>query len=181
MTQNPEKYTNFAIFLHWLMFIIIFTMFGLGWYMVDLPKGSDERTWFFALHKSIGLTLALLVVIRLGWRIFHKPPPLPGYLVAWKQNLAHFTHNFLYLFMFLQPISGYISSSFSGYKTKFWGIPLPHWGWKDPALNELFTGIHEISAIALMCFIILHVLGVVYHVVNSELAILQRMLPGDKK
>ncbi len=53
--QSQEKYSNFAIFMHWLMVVLIFTMFGLGWYMVDLPKGSPERTWFFTLHKSIGL------------------------------------------------------------------------------------------------------------------------------
>ena len=55
MTTNQEKYSTTAILLHWVMAILLFTLFGLGWYMVDLPKGSDERSWFFALHKSIGL------------------------------------------------------------------------------------------------------------------------------
>jgi len=55
VNQNPEKYSNFAIFIHWLMVILLFVMIGLGWYMVDLPEGSPERTWGFALHKSIGL------------------------------------------------------------------------------------------------------------------------------
>ena len=55
MTTNQEKYSTTAIILHWVMAILLFTLFGLGRYMVDLPKCSDERSWFFALHKSIGL------------------------------------------------------------------------------------------------------------------------------
>lgn len=182
MNQYPEKYDNFAIFIHWLMVIMIFIMFGLGWYMVGLPKGSDERSWFFALHKSIGLTLALLVIIRTIWRFSHKPPELPSTIESWKRKTAHITHNFLYLLMFLQPVSGYISSSFSGYKTRFWGYPLPHWGWKSPELNELFTEIHEISSMLLLGFIVLHIVGAVSHMAHSEQAIIYRMLPGkDKK
>ena len=163
------------------MVILIFIMFGLGWYMVDLPKGSDERSWFFALHKSIGLTLALLVVFRTAWRLSHKSPDLPATIEVWKQKIAYVTHNLLYLLMFLQPVSGYISSSFSGYKTRFWGYPLPHWGWKDQALNELFTEIHEISSILLLVLIILHILGAVSHIAHSEQAIIYRMLPGKGK
>jgi cytochrome b561 len=177
----PEKYSNFAIFIHWLMVILIFVMFGLGWYMVDLPKGSDERSWFFALHKSIGLTLAILVIIRLVWCTMHKPPALPDNIEQWKQKLANLTHNILYLLMFLQPVSGYISSSFSGYKTKFWGYPLPYWGWKDQVLNELFTVIHVASSITLIGFIILHILGAVSHMIGTDQAVMQRMLPGRGK
>lgn len=102
------------------MVLLIFTMFGLGWYMVELPDGSPERAWFFALHKSIGLTIALLALIRLGWRMSHKPPVLPETIAYWQRRLAHLTHHLLYVLMFLHPASGYISSSFSGHKTKFW-------------------------------------------------------------
>lgn len=55
MMTNQERYSATAMFLHWVMAILVITLFCLGWYMVDLPKESDERSWFFALHKSIGL------------------------------------------------------------------------------------------------------------------------------
>ena len=177
MARSTEKYSNLAIFLHWFMALLIFTMFGLGWYMVDLPKGSPERTWFFALHKSIGLTLALSVLIRLGWRMIEKPPVLPDFIPVWKSRLATMTHHLLYFLMFLQPVSGYISSSFSGYKTKFWGFPLPHWGWKDVLLNELFTDIHVGSSIALLFFICLHLAGAIAHMIESQSSIIKRMYP----
>ena len=174
---NPAKYTGVAMLLHWLMTLLIFILFGLGWYMTELPKGSPERTWFFALHKSVGLTTALLVVVRVIWRLQHTPPALPEMIAHWKRRMAEATHHLLYLLMFVQPVSGYISSSFSGHSTRFWGIPLPDWGWKDQALNELFTSIHVASSMALLSLIILHILGALHHGMTAEESVLRRMLP----
>jgi len=89
VADRLEKYSNTTIFLHWLMFFLIFLMFVLGWYMVDLPKGSPERTYFFGLHKSIGLTLALLAVLRLVWRFVKKPPELPDIISNRQQQIAN--------------------------------------------------------------------------------------------
>lgn len=178
MTTNQERYSNTAIFLHWLMAILLISLFCLGWYMVDLPKGSEERSWYFALHKSIGLTMAFLALIRLVWRSTHVPPPLPESVSQLKRQLAGLTHWLLYVAMIIQPLSGYISSSFSGYKTKIWGFPLPHWGWKSPELNELFTDIHVASSVALLCLVILHLSGVVIHLYEGDKHLLRRMIPG---
>ena len=172
-----SQYTRVAILLHWLMAALLVALFGLGWYMVDLPKGSDERSWFFALHKSIGLTIALLACIRLCWRFTHSAPALPETVPLWQRRIAGLNHRLLYLMMVVQPVSGYISSSFSGYKTKFWGLALPHWGWKSPELNELFTNIHGISSLVLLFLIVLHLLGASVHLYRGEFSLLSRMLP----
>jgi len=66
MIIDQVRYSATAMFLHWLMAILMITLFGLEWYMVDSPKGSEEESWFFALHKSIGLTMALLAMMRLN-------------------------------------------------------------------------------------------------------------------
>ena len=63
--MDIKRYSTVTIIIHWIMAILLICMFILGIYMVDLPKGSDERSWFFALHKSMGLTLALLALFRL--------------------------------------------------------------------------------------------------------------------
>lgn len=175
--KNPDRYDGVAMLLHWLMFILILILFMLGWYMVDLPKESPERTYFFALHKSIGLTLAVLLFVRIAWRWEHTPPALPESLAAWQRRLAEATHYLLYFFMLLQPVSGYVSSSFSGYPTRLWGVLLPQWGWKSPGLNELFTEVHETSSLALLCLIILHVCGALAHLVGAHENVLTRMLP----
>ncbi len=106
-----------------------------------------------------------------------KPPSLPSYIPVVQRKLANLTHHLLYFVMFLQPVTGYISSSFSGYKTKFWGIPLPHWGWKEPELNDLFTTIHASSSylLILIVLIILHILGVLFHIVKKQNELFRRM------
>ena len=173
--MNIRRYSTIVIIIHWLMAILLICMFALGIYMVDLPKGSDERSWFFALHKSIGLTLALLALIRLSLKFIFKAPPLPDDVTYIQKKLAAVTHNLLYLMMFIQPITGYISSSFSGYKTKFWGVPLPHWGWKSPDLNELFTTVHQISALIFGLLILFHIMGAMYHIHKKQFHLFKRM------
>jgi cytochrome b561 len=170
-----QRYSTPAIIIHWLMAILIIAMIGLGLYMTGLEKGSDERSWFFGLHKSIGLTLALLAIIRLAWKMLSTSPALPDYVAPLQKKMATATHHLLYLMMFIQPVSGYISSSFSGYKTKFWGIPLPHWGSKQPELNELFTEIHEISAFCLIALLVMHFAGVFYHLHKKQTDLFKRM------
>ncbi len=163
--------------LHWLMMLLIFVLLGLGWYMTEFPKGNPDRTRLLALHESVGLTVALLVIVRVIWRLQHTPPALPETIERWKRRLAEATHHLLYLLMFVQPVSGYASSSFSGLRTGFWGIPLPDWGWKNLALNELFTSIHGSSSVALLALIVLHILGALHHGTKAEESVLGRMLP----
>ena len=159
------------------MTVLILVLFLLGWYMVDLPKGGDERTFFFALHKSIGLTVAAFLVLRVGWRL-RKPGPAPAdSLSEWQRRLSILTHRLLYLFMVLQPLSGYISSSFAGYPTRFWGLTLPQWADKNPALNELFTGVHVSCSVALALLIGLHVCGAFAHLWGGHENVLLRMWP----
>ncbi len=174
--SKPNRYTLIAIILHWAIALLILVQFSLGWYMVDLPKGP-ERSYFFALHKSIGLTILLLAVIRLGWRLIHSPPPLPATMPYWQRELAGHTHTMLYVLLFFQPISGYLSSSFSGYKTSFFGIPLPHWGWKEPLLNELFTALHVGGSMTLLLLTITHILGALSHALTPGDRVFRRMLP----
>ena len=178
MTADFKRYTNTAIALHWIMALLLVALFVIGFYMVDLPEKSKERAYFFALHKSIGLTMALLALMRLMWRFTHKPPHLPDLLQTFERRLATATHHLLYLAMFVQPISGYLSSSFSGYKTKLWGVPLPHWGWKSPTLNELFTEIHGISAVILLTLVAVHIVAAIRHIYRGEHVILQRIVPA---
>lgn len=176
MTKKT-RYDNVAVLLHWSIMLLILSLFCIGWYMVDTPDGSLIRTKLFALHKSIGLTTALLIICRITWRITHTPPPLPETVQPWQGKLASLTHFLLYFLMVLQPLSGYLSSSFSGYKTRVWGIPLPNWGWKEPTLNQLFTDIHVISSVTLLCLIILHICGAFSHLFFQHGNVLPRMWP----
>jgi len=145
--------------------------------MVDLPRGSDERSFFFALHKSFGITTAIVVFLRIAWRVSHRAPALPQSLATWQRRAATAVHHLLYFFLILQPVSGYVSSSFSGYKTRLWGVALPHWGWKDQVLNETFTEIHVASSVALLILIGIHLCGALAHLLMPHENVLRRMVP----
>ncbi|MBI1732013.1 MAG: cytochrome b [Gammaproteobacteria bacterium] len=176
--QPPFRYDPLSIALHWAVALLILVLFLLGWYMVDLPKGSAERSYFFSLHKSVGLTVASLVVVRIAWRA-RQPEPVPvAGLAQWQRRLAAMTHRLLYVFMIVQPLTGYLSASFSGYPTGFWGVPLPQWADKDPVVNEIFTGVHVLSSKVLLALIVLHTCGALSHLWSRHENVLRRMLPG---
>lgn len=174
--HNPTRYTLPAIAFHWITALLVVVLFGLGWYMVELPKGP-QRGEMFALHKSLGLTVLWLLGLRLAWRLGHRPPELPATIPAWQRRLASGVHHLLYLLLLLQPVSGYVSSSFSGHDTKYFGIPLPSWGRHDAAVNEFFTEVHEVVSVALLTAIVLHLVGALSHLRPGEENVLRRMWP----
>lgn len=175
-----NKYTLPAVLLHWSIATLIIVLFSLGLYMVELPADvvpSVRKPWF-ELHKSLGIMAFLLLIIRVFWRITHQPPSLPEAISQSKKQFISFMHVLFYISMLLQPISGYLSSSFSGYKTKIFGVQLPHWGWKDESYNEFFTLIHEASAITLFVLILIHLAGIYFHYSKGNgKDIMQRILP----
>lgn len=172
--STQSSYTRTAIFLHWITAILVAALFGIGWYMVELPKGPD-RGATFALHKSIGITVFILTALRFAWRWIHRPPPLPSSIKPWQRLVARATHLTFYVLLTAQPLSGYLSSSFSGYRTSYFGIPLPDWGRSDPALNEFFTEIHVLCSVALLSLIIVHVAGAISHALRDGEGVFRRM------
>ncbi len=172
----PLKYTRTAMLLHWATAGLLIGMFALGWTMVELPKGP-ARGEAFALHKSLGMTVLLLTGWRLAWRVRHTPPLFPATVPVWQATLAHAVHVLFYLLLILQPLTGYLSSSFSGYGTSFFGLPLPRWGDLNPPLNEFLTELHVIGSLALLGLVVTHVAGALSHVLRPGDRLLRRMLP----
>ena len=170
------KYTIVAAALHWLVMLLVCALFGLGWFMTDLPPGHD-RGYYFAIHKSVGITLFLVMILRGVWRLYNPPPALPSYITNWRLLLAKYVHVSFYILLFLQPLAGYLSSSFSGYDTAWFGYSLPIWGWKHIQLNDFFSALHRVLSIVILVFVALHLLGVLYHIRSEGLAFLNRIRP----
>ena len=179
-TLPSSSYPKPAIILHWYTGVFILFLFALGWYMVSIPKGVDPRGALFELHKSLGLIVAVLISLRIYWRITHRPPAYPPTMKAWECQVAKITHILLYIGMILMPISGYLSNSFSGYQTIFFGYPLPEWGWKEPTLYNFFKSAHIQISIGFAILIGLHISAALKHLVIEKDGIMQRML-GEKK
>jgi cytochrome b561 len=170
------RYAGSMIALHWLIAFGIIGLLALGLYMVGLPKGLPVKATLLNLHKSIGLTVFLLVLLRIVARVAFHRPPLPP-MRPWQRAAARTTQGLLYVAMVAMPVSGYLGSSFNRYGTRFWGIPLPKWGWDDAGLRELFFGIHEATAYVLIALIALHVAGALKHQWIDRDNLLARMLP----
>jgi len=194
--NNNTKYTNVAIALHWLIGIAILFMFILGWFMTELPKESAKttsfdifnlglmtwevakeespRAFYFNLHKSIGLTILMLIVLRMYWRFTHRPPAFLNSMKLWEKRLAKATHHSLYLLMFLIPLSGIIMSAGSKYGIKWFGIKVIP-GFDDKAIRELFFEFHEIFGLLLLLLLIFHISGAIKHSIIDKDGTLRRM------
>lgn len=178
VTDGPaaDRYSPIAMLLHWLVAALVLYLFWLGFNMVDLPKGPD-RGAAFGLHKSLGLLVVLLMVARLVWRRRNPPPPLPANVARWQVRLSTGVHHGFYAMLFLHPLFGYLSAEFAGYGTKFFGIKLYNWGWKDQAINELFTECHEATGVVLLLLVLIHLAGAISHAVKRGDRVVRRMLP----
>ena len=109
------------IVLHWLIALGIIAMLGIGLYMVGLPKGLPFKSTVINFHKSLGMTVFLLVLIRIMARMAYGRPPLPP-MRAWQRAAASITQGLLYVGMVAMPLTGYLGSSFNKYGTKFLGF-----------------------------------------------------------
>jgi cytochrome b561 len=168
--SDSARYNRVQIILHWIIAAIVFFMIALGLYMIELPKQSElapgeesVRAFYFLLHKSMGITVAMLILLRIFWRITHKAPPLPDTVPKWQQKAAGAAHLLLYGIMIAMPFSGYMQSMFSKYDTKFWGIVLPRVAEADKAMRETFSQVHEILAFLFIGVIIIHIAAAIKH------------------
>ena len=171
----PARYTAVAVALHWLVAVLLIAQFAWGWAMQQIPKQPPGfRADAFNLHKSVGLVLLALMLVRLGWRLRHPPPPLTG-LPAWQRRLATGTHRLLYLCLVVQPVAGYLGSVFSGYPVKWFGLTLPAWGWHSVALKDAMSTVHLANSFVLLALVLLHVAGAVRHALAGD-GYVRRML-----
>ena len=173
----PGRYTRTAVALHWLIAALFIGQFAWGWLMQEIPKSPPGmRADAFNFHKSIGLCILGLMLIRLGWRIAHPPPALAG-LPAWQAHLARVTHVALYAALLVQPLSGYLGSVFSGYPVKWFGITLPAWGARSPELKDAMSTVHVVTSFVLLALVLLHVAGALHHALRRD-GIVSRMSFG---
>ncbi|MGF6779918.1 cytochrome b [Paraburkholderia sp. GAS334] len=176
LRAHGPRFAPSLIALHWLIGLIIIAMLGVGLYMVGLPKGLPFKATLINFHKSLGMTVFLLVLIRIGVRRAVGRPALPP-MRAWQRAAARITQVLLYVGMIVMPLSGYLGSSFNSYGTRFWGILLPEWGWDDKGLRSFFFGIHGICAWTMIALIALHIAGALKHQLIDRDGLIARMLP----
>jgi cytochrome b561 len=168
-----QTYTRTAIWLHWVMALLVLALLVVGFSLPE-EEGPARSFWIHA-HKSFGFVVWALFVVRLGWRLTHRPPAPPAGVTALQHRIAEAVHGLLYLLLFVQPLLGYLSASFSGYPMKWFGVELPHWGWKDSEINHFFTECHEVSAFVLIALVLVHSAAALHHAFVRRNGMLRRM------
>lgn len=179
---QPKRYSTVAIVLHWLLALLIVAMFGVGIYMTDLPF-SPLRLKLYNWHKWAGVTFLALTVLRMLWRMTHRPPALPGAVTrtmpGWQTRAYHATHHVMYALFFAVPLVGWAYSSAAGFPIVFFGqIPLPDLLPANKELADLVKPLHELSALALMALAGLHIAAAFKHHLVDRDGLLSRMLPA---
>jgi cytochrome b561 len=180
-SDHPSRYTATAIAFHWLIALGIAGTFSLGLYMHDLPLSPDKLR-LYSWHKWIGVSLFLLVILRLAWRLLSPPPGLPAAMPGWQRKAAERTHYLLYFLMFAVPLSGWLMSSAKGFQTVWFGVlPLPDLLPKSKDLGEQLELVHK-GLNFFMAFVVGgHVLAALKHHYLDRDDVLVRMLPGRQR
>jgi cytochrome b561 len=179
---TSARYTAVAMALHWLLALAIFGSFAVGVYMDDLPF-SPLRLKLFNWHKWAGVTFLALTVLRLLWRLSHRPPALPPAIErampGWQLRAFHATHHLMYVLFFAVPLIGWAYSSAAGFPIVLFGVlPLPDLLAVDKELAKLIKPLHALAAFALMGLIGLHIAAALKHQWIDRDGLLSRMLPG---
>jgi cytochrome b561 len=179
--NTPARWGHVAQFLHWLIVVLITIQVILGNIAADLPIGMKKLA-MFARHKSVGITILGLAVIRLLWRWANPTPALPTTLKPYERVLAGVTHFGLYLLLFAMPLTGWMMTSARGFPASWFGFfQLPDFVPKNDALYNAMKETHDTLALALYAIVFLHVVGALKHHFVLKDDVLRRMLPFTKK
>ena len=186
MDRSSERYSSVAITLHWLIAIAIVGMIIGGMYMTGLEDGAPGQYFLFQLHKSIGITILLLTVSRIIWRVMNPPPPLPDEMNGLEKTASHLVHLGFYGMMVLLPLTGWLYTSISvdlDVPTVLFGvvswpdIPFVD-GLKTEAASDAVETTHDLLAKLTLALLALHVAGALKHEFSAEKGVLKRMIPG---
>ena len=171
-------YTAVAKSLHWLMALLILGMLALGFFMTGLPL-SPDKLQYYAWHKWAGVSVFLLVWVRLAWRLMFPPPAMPAGMSQLVKLAAHAGHWALYGLMIAIPLTGWLMSSAKGFQTVWFGLlPLPDLLAKDKALGEQLAQLHWALNVGVLLLITGHMAAALHHHFARQDDTLRRMLPG---
>lgn len=172
-----NRYSRVAIALHWIIALAILCTFALGIYMHELDL-SPAKLKLYSYHKWTGVTIFLLVLIRLAWRLTHHPPAPPPEMPAWQHHAANTAHVGLYLLTLAIPLSGWLMSSASGFQVVYFEVlPIPDLVGKDKALAGQLKDLHYALNILMFAVVVLHVAAALKHHFADRDDVLARMLP----
>ncbi|MEO1193884.1 MAG: cytochrome b [Pseudomonadota bacterium] len=193
MQDVQERYTSVAIALHWLIAASIILQLASGLWMADAINEPATQALAFEVyqwHKSLGLTVLILSLLRLLWRLTHRVPGLPDGMKPWEIMAAKATHVLFYVIMIVMPLTGWVivSASAFGLPTLYWGLftwpHLPITGLASETkavIENIFGEVHALLGYGTIGLLALHVGAALKHHFIARDAVLARMLPFLKR
>jgi len=179
--NTGESYGIISQVLHWLVAVLVLTQLALGLYAANLPVSIARLQWL-SRHKSLGLTILALMVLRLAWRSMNRPPTLPASMPRWERRAATTTHWLLYSLLILAPLAGWLHASAAGLSANLFGLfQVPDLVPKNPELSDLLKLGHRICVALLALLLVGHIGAALRHAFIVRDGILQRMLPGKPR
>ncbi|NNM61453.1 MAG: cytochrome b [Steroidobacteraceae bacterium] len=177
-TAEPRtRYGAVAQSFHWIIAALIVAQFVLGKIAMGLPLGM-EKLILLARHKSIGMTILVLALLRLAWRAFHPAPPLPAEMTRTNRRAAQAMHATLYVLLFAMPLTGWLMSSAKNYSVSWFGVfTWPNLIGPDDTAFRALRETHHLLAELLLVVAIVHMLAALKHHFWDKDGVLLRMLP----
>jgi cytochrome b561 len=173
-SKTPWRFSGFAIGVHWGSVAVLALLAALGFYMMSI-EDDPGAGWYFAQHKSWGLVFALILVMRLAWRLFNRPAPFPLMMPRWQEWLASGTQVLLYVLMVLMPLTGYLGASYSSHGVQLFGSNLPAWAIANHDTAEWYFDIHSTMIWMLGALVAVHVAGALKHLLLDRDGTFRRM------
>ena len=176
--KNTDRWGATSQLLHWTIAVLILSIGAVGLVMGELPR-SPKWFWVYTLHKSLGLTVLALVLVRIAWRLYAgAPPPVEG-TPRWQARLASLTHGAIYVLILAMPLSGWLYDSASGLRPFRWfGLAeVPKLSPPHEALADAMHETHELLFWVLIALVIGHAGAALFHHFVRRDATLARMLP----
>lgn len=186
-------YSRAARRFHWWVVLLLLLQFPIGWFMTyrayEMEAVNDKGEvvkgiWdgltdtLYNSHKTIGLLILLVVILRLGYRIVHGAPPSDRSVPSPLVGISHAVHWSIYLALILVPIGGYVGISYGRY-LNVWGVPLPPVTIEDKKFSETVFEWHETAAFILFALVAVHVGAALYHRFIRKDRVVERMLPRN--
>lgn len=178
--STPTRFSAVAQLFHWVIAALIAIQFVLGWAAHPLPPGVRKLA-LLARHKSFGMSVLMLGILRLLWRIRHPPPALPARMTPLERVLARGTHIAFYILLFVQPLTGWMMSSAKNFSVSWFGLfTWPNLIGKDERAFNLLRATHHTLSKVLFAIAVLHILAALKHHFWNRDDVLVRMLPLSK-
>ncbi len=179
LRSDTRRWGALTKLLHWTVALLVIALLGIGLWMIDLPL-SPNKVRVYALHKSVGITVLALMLVRIAWRAREQArPQMPFAMPAWERGAARLSHVLLYVALLVMPLSGWVFNSAANFPLQWFGwVSLPALGGPDPELKALARAVHHWTAYTLIALVSLHVLAALKHHLLDRDETLRRILPG---